>query len=82
MQGQIYAIILRDHGANVAVVKGTFLVNSFPSRILFDSKASHFFISQSFMRRLHLTCDILDIPISVVTHLGDLSFLKFVYRDV
>ena len=58
---------------NGAVVEGTFLMNFFPVRILFDSGASHFFISQSFMCILHLTSDNLDISLSVVTPLGDFS---------
>ena len=77
---QIYAIVLKDHEENGAVVEGAFLVNSFLGRILFDSETSHSFISQSFMHRLHLIPDTLDIPLSVATPLGDLSILELVHR--
>ena len=75
----MYAIVLRDHGANGAAVEGTF-VNSFPAKILFDSEASHSFKSQTFMRKLHLVSDTLDIHLSVATPLGDFSILEFVCR--
>ena len=51
-QGRVYAILPRDHGASVAVVEGIFSINTFPAKILFDSGASHSFISQSFIHRL------------------------------
>ena len=76
----MYAIILRDPGVNGTVVENTFFVNSFPAKILFDSGASHSFISLSFMRRLHLMPDNLDIPLSVASPLGDCSILEFVCR--
>ena len=62
-------------------MEGTFLVNSFLAKIFLDSGASHFFISHSFMRRLHLSPKVLDIPLSVETPLGDFSFLKIVCRN-
>ena len=61
-------------------MEDTFLVNSFPARKLFDSGASHSFISQTFKHRLHLIYDTLDIPLSVATPLGDLSILELVCR--
>ena len=66
------------HGASGTVMKGTFLVNSFSVRILFDSEALHSFISHSFMRRLHLSPKFLEIPLSVETPLGDFSLLELV----
>jgi len=62
------------------VAEGTFLVNFFSPSILFDSEASHSFISQSFMHKLHLISDSLEIPLSVATPLGDFSILEFVCR--
>ena len=43
--GRVYAIVPHDHGASGAVVEGTFFVNSYPAKILFDSGASHSFIT-------------------------------------
>lgn len=62
------------------MVEGTFLVNSFPARILFDLGASHFFISHSFMLRLHLVPETLDLLLPVATPLGDSSIRNLVYR--
>ena len=61
-------------------MESAFLVNSFPGKILFDSRTSNSFISQSFMHRLHLIPDTLGIPLSAVTRLGNLSILELVYR--
>ena len=79
--GRIYAIVPRDHGASGAVVEGTFFVNSYPAKILFDSGASHSFISHSFMMLLHLLPTYLDMPLSVATPLGESSTLDLIRRD-
>ena len=80
-QGWVYACILGDRGASGTVMEGTFLVNSFPARILFDSGASYSFISHSFMRRLHLSPKVLNILLSVATPLCVFSLLELIYRD-
>ena len=56
-------------------------MSSFSAKILFDSGVSHSFISQTFMHRLRLISDILDIPLSIASSLGDLSILKLVYKE-
>ena len=76
----MYVIVLRDHRVSGAVVEGIFFVNSFPAKILFNSGASHSFISQSFIRKLYLASDTLDIPLLEVTPLGDFSILEFICR--
>jgi len=63
------------------MMEGTFLLNSFPARILFDSEVLYSFISHSFMRRFHLSPKVRDIPLSVATPLGDFSLLELVCRD-
>ena len=79
--GRVYAVIPRDHGASGAVVEGTFFVNSYPAKILFDSGASHSFISHSFMLSLHLLPEYLAVPLSVATPLGDASTLDLICRS-
>ena len=74
-QGRAYAVVPRDHGASGAVSEGMFLVNTLPAKILFDSGASHSFISHAFMGRLQLMPDILPYPLAVATPLGDSSLL-------
>ena len=76
----MYAVVPRDHGASGAVVEGTFRVNSFPARILFDSGASHSFISYDFSIRLRLVAQPLDFLLSVSTPLGEMSPLESVCR--
>ena len=73
-------MVSRDNGASEVVVEGTFLVNSFLACILFDSGASHSFISYAFMVRLQLIAHLLDTPLSVSTPLGEVSLLESVCR--
>ena len=60
--GRVFAVVPRDHGAGGAVMEGIFLVNLLPARILFDSGASHSFISRAFMLLLRLTPEALRDP--------------------
>ena len=62
-------------------MEGTFFVNSILARILFDSGASHSFISHTFMLRLHLVPEILDLPLSVATPLDDSATLDLNCRE-
>jgi len=61
-------------------MEGIFLVNLLPARILFDSGASHSFISRAFMLLLHLTPEALRDPLSVATPLGSFSVLNQICR--
>ena len=79
--GRVYAIVPRDHGASGTVVEGTFFINSHPTKILFDSGASHSFISHSFMLTIHIVPEILATPLSVATPLGDSSTLNMICRE-
>ncbi|XP_020266408.1 uncharacterized protein LOC109841897 [Asparagus officinalis] len=77
---RVYVVVLCDHGVSEAVVEGTFLVNSFPASILFDSRALHSFISYAFMTRLQLVAQPLDIPLLDSTPLGEVSLLESICR--
>ena len=61
-------------------MEGIFLVNLLPTRILFDSGASHSFISRAFMLLLRLTSEALRDPLSVATPLGGFSVLNQICR--
>jgi hypothetical protein len=76
--GTSYAIVPRDNGANGAVVEGTFLINSVPAKILFDTGASHSFVSHQFARRLHLSPEIMTEPLVIATPLGSSSILEYI----
>ena len=80
-QGRAYAIVPRDHGASGTVIEGMFLVNDWPTKILFDSGASHSFISHSFMSRLQILPHLLVDPLAVATPLGNSSMLEYVCKD-
>ena len=80
-QGRAYAIVPRDHGASGTVVEGMFLVNTWPAKILFDSGASHSFISHAFMSILQLAPYVLANPLAVATPFGDSSLLEYVCKD-
>jgi hypothetical protein len=62
-------------------MEGIFLVNLLPARILFDSGASHSFISRVFMLTLHLSPEVLDEPLTVATPLGDFLVLDLICRQ-
>jgi len=79
--GRAFAVVPRDHGAGGAVMEGIFLVNLLPARILFDSGASHSFISRAFMCLLGLAPAVLKDPLSVATPLGESSVLDRVCRS-
>ncbi|XP_020259096.1 uncharacterized protein LOC109835536 [Asparagus officinalis] len=74
--GRVYAMVPHDHDTSGAVVEGMLSVNSFPTRILFDSRAFHSFISYVFMIRLQLVAQPLHVPLSVSTPLGEMSLLE------
>jgi len=57
-----------------AVVLGIFLVNTLPTRILFDASATHSFINPATARRLACRLDELDVQPCVTTRVG------FVYQ--
>ena len=50
------------------VVLGTFLVNSVPATVLFDSGATHSFITKEFMSKGGLVGDLLPKPMVIHTH--------------
>ena len=67
--------------ANGALVEGTFLVNSMPARILFDTGATHSFISSVFMHACGLVPVELDIPFELSSPLGQRVILRLLCKD-
>ena len=49
------------------VIMGNLLVNDIPARVLFDTGASHCFISRPFTSRHDLTSQVLPSPLAVVS---------------
>ena len=59
IQGKIHHISADEAQEDPEVVIGMFLVNNIPAVILFDSGASHSFISRCFASQNNFTCSIL-----------------------
>ena len=56
-QGRAYNLILEEAEVADGVITGTILVQSIPAHVLFDSGATHSFISANFIARYHIFCD-------------------------
>lgn len=54
-KGRVNHITLEEAQTAPDVVLGTFLVNSVPASVLFDSEASHFFVSSKFVGKYGLS---------------------------
>ncbi|XP_017976556.1 PREDICTED: uncharacterized protein LOC108662033 [Theobroma cacao] len=66
-QGRGYAITQSDVEASNTVVSGTLLVASAFAHVLFDTSASHSFVSVAFVRKFALPCMLLDYELCVDT---------------
>lgn len=67
---QIYAVIPQEGNATGVVAEGTFLINYFPVRVLFDLGATHSFIDFKLMYKLSLKLSMIVHPMSVSILLG------------
>ena len=66
-KGRAFQITLEEAREDPNVVTGTFLVNSRPAHILFDSGASDSFVSYEFAQSFQISCFILAQPLHVDT---------------
>jgi len=66
---------------NALCVVGTFLVNGVPALVLFDSGASHSFVSHAFGELLGSGIHSLDRPLSVEIADDRSVIVRHVYRD-
>ncbi|XP_039118126.1 uncharacterized protein LOC120254039 [Dioscorea cayenensis subsp. rotundata] len=69
--GRVYALTQDDAHASNAVVSGTLPVYSAYACVLFDSGATHSFISSAFVQKHALPTVVLDYDLSVATPVGD-----------
>ena len=81
IQGQIHHISTDEAQEDPEVVIGMILVNDIPAVILFDSGASHSFISQSFASQNNFPCSILGKHMLVQSP-GSLLISNFVCRNL
>jgi hypothetical protein len=84
-QGQgharVFALTQQDAQASNTVVSGILPVCSFKAKVLFDTGATHSFVSPYFAMRLDKQPTLLKSPISVSTPLDELILVKYVYLD-
>ena len=78
---RLYAVVPPENGASGALAEGTFLVNYFAARVLFDSGATHSLIDILFTRTLGLRLEALVPPLSVSNPLGRSVELNWVCRQ-
>jgi len=84
-QGQgharVFALTQQDAQASNTVVSGILPICSFEAKVLFDTGATHSFVSPYFAMRLDKQPTLLKSPISVCTPLDELILVKYVYLD-
>ena len=70
VQGRVYAITPQAESADQPAIQGTFFLSRLWARVLFDSGASHSFISTSVVIELGLEVETLEEPLYVGSPLG------------
>ena len=70
VQGHVYAITPQVESVDRPVIHGTFLLSRLWARVLFDSSASHSFITASVVIELGLEVETLEEPLYVSSPLG------------
>ncbi|KAJ4966308.1 hypothetical protein NE237_018157 [Protea cynaroides] len=69
-QRKVYAVTSEDVVASPDVVTGIVPINGIPARVLFDSRATHSFISVSFGKKLNLPLKSLDYKLLIRLPMG------------
>jgi hypothetical protein len=77
---RVYALTLGDTAVSNEVVTGTLLISSHQATVLFDSSATHSFVSYSFSQDCKLMSEWLDVDLAVATPVGKSVVCTFVVR--
>ena len=83
-RGQVQALVvppLQERGRAISVESLVFLFDH-PVRTLFDSGASHSFISTSLVETLHLNTSLVTDPLVVSNPIGGSAHLSMICRDL
>ena len=80
VQGHVYAITPQAESADQPVIQGTFLLSHLWARVLFDSGASHSFITTSVVIELGLEVETLEDPLYVSSSLGIRVRIRMICR--
>ena len=65
VQGRVYVVILAAESADQSVIQGTFLLSRLWARMLFDSSASHSFITEALEEPLYVSS-----PLGITARIG------------
>ena len=80
VQGRVYAVTPQAESADQSVIQGTFLLYRLWARVLFDSGASHSFITASVVIELGLEVETLEEPLYVSSPLGIKARIRMICR--
>ena len=80
VQGRVYAVTPQAESADQPVIQGTFFLSHLWARVLFDSGASHSFITASVVIELGLEVETLEEPLYVSSSLGIRARIGMIYR--
>ena len=64
-RGHLNHISAEEAQEDPDLVMGTFPVNSVPALVLFDSRASHFFVTEPFVRKIGMVPTLLHHPMMI-----------------
>jgi hypothetical protein len=78
---RVYALTPGDIAVSNEVVTGTLLIASCQATILFDSEATHSFVSSSFTRNCGLRFEQLDVDLAVTTPIGKTVVCTSIVKD-
>ncbi|KAI3748511.1 hypothetical protein L6452_11628 [Arctium lappa] len=79
--GRAFQMSSEEAKASTDVVSSTFLLNSVPTRVLFDSGASYSFISDLFCQRLAMSKSMLEIAVVVEIANGGQVLIHNILKD-
>jgi len=80
-QARVFAITQQDAQTSNTVVSGTLLICSFEARVLFDTGATHSFVSSYFALRFTKQPILLESPLCVAIPSNEVMFGEYVYVD-
>lgn len=73
MQGKVNNVTMDDVWNNLDVILGMFLVNSAPTLVVFDSGATHSFVTKQYAAKHHFPTVTMKHPILVCSTSGEMK---------
>ena len=80
-QGRVFAMTKQDVDASNDVVSGTLSLFSKEAKVLFDSGATHSFVSSAFASHAGKMVEPLDYQLSIATPLGNCVLIGCAYKS-